>query len=113
MHEVGIIQNTLDLALETARSSGARQIHQLRLRVGAMTGVVPEALLFAFDVVRAGTIASDARLEVENVPAACWCAICQSEFHSEDSLYECPRCGAMSSELRHGLELDLVSMEIS
>ena len=113
MHELGIIQNTLDLAMETAKSSGASQIHHLRLRVGTLTGVVPDALLFAFDVIRQGTMAAGARLEVENVPVSCWCAECQSEFPSEDWHYECPKCGRWSSDLRRGLELELVSVEVS
>ena len=50
MHEVGIIQSTLELAEQSARTSGATQIHRLRLRVGCMTGVVREALEFAFEV---------------------------------------------------------------
>ena len=46
MHEVGIIQSTLELAERSARASGATQIHRLRLRVGRMTGVVRESLEF-------------------------------------------------------------------
>jgi hydrogenase nickel incorporation protein HypA/HybF len=113
MHEVGIIQNTLELAVKSARASGATRIHQLRLRVGAMTGVVPDALQFAFEVLRQGTMADLARLEVESVPVTCWCADCQREFASEDALCACPRCGRISSELRRGLELELASMEVS
>ncbi|MFM7887984.1 MAG: hydrogenase/urease maturation nickel metallochaperone HypA, partial [Pseudanabaena sp.] len=41
MHEVSIIQSMLDLAFEQAESQGANQIHQLNLRVGAISGVVP------------------------------------------------------------------------
>jgi len=113
MHEVGIIQNTLDLAVRSARASGATQIHQLRMRVGAMTGVVADALQFAFEVVRQDTMAANARLEVETVPVACWCARCQHEFPAADLVYQCPQCGQTSSELRRGLELELVSLEIS
>lgn len=113
MHEVGIIQSTLELAERSARDSGARQIHRLRLRVGQMTGVVREALEFAFEVVRQGTMAAEATLEVESVPAACWCRRCQAEFASDDMIYVCPQCGQLSSELRRGLELELASLEIS
>ena len=113
MHEVGIIQSTLELAEQSARASGATQIHRLRLRVGRMTGVVREALEFAFEVVRAGTMAADATLEVETVPVACWCAQCRTEFVSDDLLYVCPGCGQLSGELRRGQELELASLEIS
>ena len=113
MHEVGIIQETLNLALAQAVKSGARQIHRIRMRVGAMSGVVPEALEFAFEVVRQGTMAAGARLEVDRVPASCWCAGCQIEFESPDLLFECPQCRQMGSELRKGREIELASMEIS
>jgi hydrogenase nickel incorporation protein HypA/HybF len=113
MHEVGIIQSALEAAVRRAREAGAREIQGLRLRVGAMTGVVPDALQFAFEVVRQGTLAAQARLEVELVPVRCWCARCQTEFPTEDLLYECPQCGALSSELRGGLELELASLEVA
>ena len=113
MHEIGIIQNTLDLAVKSARASGATRIHQVRLRVGAMTGVVPDALQFAFEVVRQETMAANAQLQVETVPVTCWCPGCQKEFASADLLYECPQCGRISAELRHGLELELAALEVS
>lgn len=113
MHEISIMQSTLDLACHTAQASAATRIHALRMRVGAMSGLVPEALQFAFETLREGTLAGGARLEIEMVPASCWCADCQSEFECVDWLQECPQCHRVSNELRHGLELELASVEIS
>ena len=113
MHEVGLIQNAVALALATARERGARQVHRLRLRIGTMSGVVPEALQFAFEVVCRGTPAEGATLEVESVPPVCWCAPCAAEFPSDDFLGECPRCHAVSGELRHGTEVELAAVEVS
>ena len=113
MHEVGIMINTLQAAEKAARSSGATRIHALRLRIGRMTGVVPEALESAFEFARQGTLAAEARLTIEYVPATCFCDRCQEEFRSEDLLSECPRCHALSSELRGGRELELASLEVS
>ena len=113
MHEISIMQGTLDLALQTAQASAATRIHSLRLRIGAMTGIVPEALQFAFEVLREGTIAAGAQLEVETVPAKGWCPDCQLEFESRDWLQLCPKCQRPSPELRGGLELELASMEVT
>jgi hydrogenase nickel incorporation protein HypA/HybF len=113
MHEISIAQSTLDLAVAAARESGATQIHELRLRVGVMTGIVPEALMFAFEAVREGTIAETASLKVEMVPVTCWCTNCQIEFSSREMIYECPQCHQFKAELRHGLELELASLEAS
>jgi hydrogenase nickel incorporation protein HypA/HybF len=113
MHEIGLVQSTLELAHKAARESGATRIHVLRLRVGALTGVVPEAFEFAFEALRRGTLAEQATLEIETIPARSFCSVCRSEFASDDLIYSCPRCATPSAELRSGLELELVSMEIT
>ena len=85
----------------------------LRLRVGVMSGVVPEAMQFAFDAVCRDTIAEGATLEIETIPAACWCAACQLEFPYGDHLSECPHCHNLSSELSRGRELEIAAVEIN
>ena len=57
MHEISIMQSTLELAEEQAREAGGNGIARIRLRIGLMSGVVPEALEFAFDVLKKGTMA--------------------------------------------------------
>ena len=112
MHEVTIMTEAVRLAVETAQARGASRIHELRLRVGAMSGAVPEALQFAFEAVTDGTMAQGATLAIEAVPASWWCAACAAEFGGDSPLVECPRCGAWSSELRGGRELDIASIEV-
>jgi hydrogenase nickel incorporation protein HypA/HybF len=107
------MQSTLERAVAKAKAAGALRIHQVRIRVGALSGVVPDALQFAFEALRQNTLAAEAELEIESVAAACWCAGCQIEFESGDLIFECPRCGALAAELRRGRELDLVSVEVS
>jgi hydrogenase nickel incorporation protein HypA/HybF len=113
MHEVGIIEEAVRLAIETAKSAKAGRVHRLRLRVGVLSGVVPDALHFSFDMACRGTLAEGASLEIETVPAACWCATCQAEFECEDFIDDCPRCHQPSGELRRGRELELAAVEMS
>lgn len=113
MHEVGIMEEAVRMAVETAKSSGANRVVGLRLRVGTLSGAVPEAMRFAFDVVCRNTPAEDARLEIESVRAACWCPTCRAEFECTDFLNECPHCHTLSGELRRGRELEIVSVEMS
>lgn len=113
MHEVGLMQEAVRLALETAHNSGATRVHGLRLRVGGISGVVPDAMRFAFDMVCRGTAAEGARLEIDEVQARGWCPACEVEFAADDVLNECPQCHAVSAELRGGRELEIASVEIS
>ena len=111
MHEVAIMEEAVKLAVEAARSAGTRRVLRLQLRVGQLSGVVPEAMRFAFDIVCRDTIAAGAVLEIESVPITCWCANCNAEFFCEGFLNECPRCFKLSREVRHGRELEIASVE--
>jgi len=77
-----------------------------------LSGAVPDALRFAFDVVGRGTAVEGANLEIESVPAICWCATCGREFESENFLDECPRCHNLSGDLRRGRELEIAAVEL-
>jgi hydrogenase nickel incorporation protein HypA/HybF len=106
------MQSALGMALDQARQAGARQLLVIRLRIGALSGVAPEALRFAFEVLAPGTLAEQAELAIESVPARFWCAECRREFVSDDLLAECPGCHRPSGELRAGRELEVASLEI-
>src|SRR5262249_60815606 len=106
-------QGALELAREHAAREGASRIHRITLRVGALAGVVPEALEFAFDVVTRGTSAEGAVLEVERVPVVCACAGCGVEFMPDAAFFVCPTCGRPSADVRGGAELELIRLEVS
>jgi hydrogenase nickel incorporation protein HypA/HybF len=106
------MQSALNLALEQARQAKASRVHTIRLRIGALSGVVPDALEFAFEALAPGTPAEGAQLAIEHVPARFWCATCTREFQADDMLAECPDCHRPSGELRAGREMELASLEI-
>ena len=112
MHEVSIMTEALRMAMDATTSAGASRVLKLRLRIGSLSGVVPESLRFAFDVVCHDTLAQGATLEIEVIQAACWCANCQAEFECADFFNECPVCQEVSGELRRGRELDIASVEM-
>jgi hydrogenase nickel incorporation protein HypA/HybF len=113
MHEVSIIEQTLEIAVSQAQQQGATKIHRLKMRIGKMSSVVPEALEFAFDVVTKGTMAEGAILEIELVPVVCYCSHCQENFQPQDWFYQCPNCLELSVKTLSGQEIELSSLEIS
>jgi len=106
------MDSALNLALESAQKEGANRIIAIRLKIGALSGVVPDALHFAFDTLIPGTLADGAELAIEDVPARFWCGTCAKEFEAEDLLSECPDCHQPSGDLRTGREMELASVEI-
>ena len=113
MHEISVMQSAIELAVENAKAQGAQQIHRVNMRVGALAGVVPDSLEFAFPIVCQGTMAEGATLEIEFIPALCRCSSCKSEFEPKDFFYECPNCKALTVDLLRGKELELAYLEVS
>jgi hydrogenase nickel incorporation protein HypA/HybF len=114
MHEIGLMQEALDIAFAYAARHGAQRIERVTLRVGDAAGVDAESLSLGFDVATGGTIAEGARLEIEHVAVVCYCTRCDVEFRPTDTmLFACPRCQQVTINLRGGQTLELGSIEIS
>ncbi|MCM1982133.1 hydrogenase maturation nickel metallochaperone HypA [Lyngbya confervoides] len=113
MHEISLMENALAIALDYAHRDQASRIHTLRLRIGSLSSVDPEALRFAFEVITQNTIAADAQLEIEACPTRCYCSTCQQDFEPLDLGYECPHCRQWSTTVVQGKELELAAVEVS
>ncbi|MFI9808703.1 hydrogenase maturation nickel metallochaperone HypA [Streptomyces sp. NPDC052301] len=112
MHELSIATAIVEQAEEIARADGADGVSSVTVRVGELSGVVPDALDFAFEVVREGTALATARLVVEQVAARAWCEPCTEEFAvGMPPFFWCPRCDRPSQELRSGRELEITGVE--
>lgn len=107
------MQDMLQLAEENLRKSGGNQILRIRLRVGLLSGVVPEALSFAFDVLKSGTSAANASLEFESSPSLFSCGVCGRESWHESLRFECPECHGVLILQQGGTDLELTQMEVS
>jgi hydrogenase nickel incorporation protein HypA/HybF len=113
MHEVSLIKNVLSIAMEYASREQVNRIHKIVLRIGALSGVEPDSLRFAFDIVTQGTIAEQAELVIEICPTRCYCQNCSTYFQPLAFGYECPTCQTWSTEIITGKELELSSLEVS
>jgi len=113
MHELGIVEDALEIAFEHARRVDAERIHRVTMRIGAISGVAPDALRFAFDVATRETMAEGSAFEVELVPVRCRCVECESEFAPDGLFYECPDCRTLSGDVLAGREIELTSLEVS
>jgi len=113
MHELSIAQSLIDLASETTINEGAGQVKQLNLRIGAMAGVVLEALRFSFGLAAEGTCCEGAELEIQCVPVVVYCDYCEQERSLEHhACFVCPECGKPTPTILSGRELELVSLEV-
>jgi hydrogenase nickel incorporation protein HypA/HybF len=112
MHEMGIAQNILDIALDAANKEGAKKITRINLISGELRGIVPLQLTFCFGMVAQDTIASGAYLDIESVPVSGHCNQCTADFPIEEYQYLCPRCNNKDIQITGGTELRIKDIEI-
>jgi len=113
MHELSIALSLVELASEEAQKAGASKVEKLHIRVGTLSGVVPDALRFAFDIATQHTLLENAELVIEEVPVRIFCATCNAEQELPPSLVlKCPVCQTLSGDIRQGKELELVTLTL-
>ena len=97
---------------EAMRQGGAR-VHAVHLKLGPLSGVVKAALLFSYGLACEGTLLEGSRLVIEEVPIVVYCPDCEME-KTLDSIQRfcCPSCGALTSEVVSGKQLELVAIEL-
>jgi hydrogenase nickel incorporation protein HypA/HybF len=112
MHELSIALNILEMAQAEAERRSVK-VNAVHLKLGALSGVVKESLLFSYDVASADTVLKGSRLVIEEVPVAVFCSKCQAQ-RPVDSVQRlcCTECGTPTSEIVQGKELELVALEV-
>ena len=109
MHELGMCEAIVDAI---ARRAGERPVARVRVRVGRLHHVHPEAFDQSFAMAAAGSVAEDAHAELVILPIQGRCHTCGSDFEAKDAFGEaCPTCGGVDVEMTGGDELILESIE--
>lgn len=112
MHELSVAcEMARQIEVIAARESATR-VASVRVAVGAMSGVEPEALRFAFPLAMEGTVAAGAELVIDEVPFTVHCRDCRMESAPEDEFALCPACGSSDVEVRGGRELHILSLDV-
>jgi hydrogenase nickel incorporation protein HypA/HybF len=102
---MSLAEGVLQIIEEAARTQGFSRVREVRLEVGQLAGVEVEALRFCLDAVLRGSLAEDARLEVEHTPGAGWCMLCGMTVPIAAYYDPCPRCGGHQVTPTAGMQM--------
>ena len=108
MHEMGIAMRIVDMVSE--RAAGAK-VRAVRVDVGKLAAVLPDALRFSFELACEGTPAEGAVLEIREIPGRARCRGCGAELELDRPFGRCA-CGGSDLEWLCGDELVLREMEV-
>lgn len=113
MHEVSIAQSLLKIAVDNCKKEGYTNIELIKVKIGRASGVMADALLFAFDAIKIDTIAEKATLTIDEIPVSGFCESCKNSFTVDEAfVLSCPHCGAVSIRVETGHELHIYEMDV-
>jgi hydrogenase nickel incorporation protein HypA/HybF len=113
MHELGIAQNILQIVQQSVPKEQAADVRSIRIRVGQLSGVVPDSLEFCFGAMVAQTDMPQARLDIEQVPIQSKCKDCEHQFEIKGWDFTCAACKSVNLEMISGRELEVVEIELA
>ena len=96
MHELAIAESVLQIAFGEMDRRAATRLNKVKLSIGEFSGVVREALEFAFSALKPDTRAADAEFEIEVIPLTAECSNCgPAKCHLYDLDLICSACGGV------------------
>jgi len=111
MHEMTLAESVLQIVEDTARREGLRHVRAVRLEIGQLSSVEPDAMRFCFDAVARDSVADGARLDIVTTAGAAWCNQCLEPVALAELGAACPHCGGYRLRLTEGTGMRVMELE--
>jgi hydrogenase nickel incorporation protein HypA/HybF len=112
MHEMSLAESILNIIEDEAQAQQFRRVLGVRLEIGKLAAVEPEAMRFAFAAVMRDTLAADARLELVETAGQGCCADCGAIVQMDEPLALCPQCGSGRVHVTGGDRMRVLDLEV-
>lgn len=110
MHELSIATEIITIAQKEMTERRLDTIKAVGVRLGALSGIDPEALSFGFQAGTIDTPLADVELIIEQVPVKGRCRSCGRGFQVDEFIFLCPHCQSTDMELTQGEELEIAHL---
>ena len=121
MHEFSAACSIVDTAVEAAKSNNATKVSIVNVEVGEFTFLVPEQLVFNFEIASRNSILEGAELRIKTVKGRLLCNDCRFEGESQIdpnipnqiavfAPMKCPKCGGSSTKITGGKDFVITSI---
>ncbi len=122
MHEFSAACSIVDTAIEAARSNNATRVSVVNVEVGEFTFLVPEQLVFNFEIASRNSLLEGSELRVKTIKGRLRCADCgfegeskvDQDIPSQVAIFapmKCPQCGGSSTKITGGKDFVITSIE--
>ena len=112
MHEFSLVLNIIDIVTEYAVRENAKEVKEVEIEVGELSGVVYDALEFALQTAVKGTLMEQASVHISLIKGLARCTECSNEYETDSLFKPCPKCHTYAPEIVKGKELRVKSITI-
>jgi hydrogenase nickel incorporation protein HypA/HybF len=114
VHEVSIALGMVDELIKIANENKATKINSVKLKIGKMSGIVTDSLIFAFDAVKLEhSLLSDAEIVIDEIPTICECEDCNTSFEIDNMCFPaCSNCESLNVKIISGEEQHIENVEL-
>lgn len=112
MHEMSLCEGVLQIIETEAKKQNFTKVKRVILDVGVLSGVEIPALEFSFEVVMRGSVAENAKLEINQIEAQAWCMQCAETVIVKERYDACPKCESYQLQISSGDEMRIKELEV-
>jgi len=109
MHEMAITESVVAAVSERL---GPERVRRVVLEIGRLSGVVPDALRFCFEICAKDTTLDGAQLEIREIPGRAHCDACGADVELDFPVGLCD-CGSPELAIVSGRELRIKEVEVA
>ncbi len=113
MHELSIAKSIIDIVNENLTNDQKCKVKTVRVKVGKLTNILVDSLLFGFEALTRETNLEGVTLEVEQLPLRIKCNDCGKETELNDYAFQCPVCQGLAIQVISGQELIVKEIELN
>ena len=122
LHEFSAACSIVDTAAEAARQNNVLKVNVVNIEVGEFTFLIPEQLIFNFEIASKNTIVEGAELRIKSTKGRLACSDCGFEGESEIdpelppqiavfAPMKCPKCGSSATTITGGKDFIITNIE--
>lgn len=113
MHEMALCEGVLKILEEEAVRQRFERVKAVRLEIGQLSHVEPEAMRFCFEAVTRGTLADGASLEILRPAGGAWCMDCSQAVTIASRADACPECHGYRLQVTGGEDMKIKELEVA
>ncbi len=113
MHELGIVVHVVNQIEKLAKEQNVKQVLELTLEVGEVSGVVREYFIDAFDWAKKRTeYMKETKLNLIIIQGISYCEDCKETYPTTKYGKECPKCGGGNTYLVTGRDVMIKDVKV-